>query len=362
MGGFDVFKTTSNPILGNLILHLRGLSRIVIMRLKFDAFIVGLVLMIIVAYFYPTPVSLMDGAFIDTVISLGVALIFFFYGLKLSFQEIRAGLRNWRLHLSVQLFTFALFPLIVLLFRPLIQDQIQELFWLSFYFLAVLPSTVSSSVVMVAMARGNLPAAIFNASISGLIGIIVTPLLMHFVLEVDSANAFGELYLGLFLEVLLPVILGLIGQRYWGLWAAKNSSYLAIFDKSVILLIVYSSFAESFLNNVFHTVDPVYMTCLFLAVVVLFYAVYGIVWYISRRILSFNTEDQITALFCGSKKSLTHGSVFAKFLFANDPRLGLLILPLMVYHTFQIFVVTVIARRMGRRSSEKSPHEEGSSI
>ena len=97
--------------------------------------------MIIAAYFYPDLEILMEGRLMSTVISFGVALIFFFYGLKLSFHEVRAGLKNWKLHLSVQLFTFALFPILVLLFRPLVQNQVQEQFWLSFYFLAALPST-----------------------------------------------------------------------------------------------------------------------------------------------------------------------------------------------------------------------------
>ena len=303
------------------------------MRLKFDGFIVGLILMIIAAYFYPDLEILMEGRLMSTVISFGVALIFFFYGLKLSFHEVRAGLKNWKLHLSVQLFTFALFPILVLLFRPLVQNQVQEQFWLSFYFLAALPSTVSSSVVMVVIAKGNIPAAIFNASMSGLI---------------------GELYLGLLLEVILPVLMGFVLQHYWRTWAKRNSGLLAKFDKGVILLIVYSSFAESFLSNVFQTIDPMYLLSLFIAVIVLFYGVYGIIFYLARHLLHFNREDQITAVFCGSKKSLTHGSVFAKFLFANDPRLGLLILPLMIYHAFQIFVVTIIAQRMGNRVLEKS--------
>ncbi|MGO1597168.1 MAG: bile acid:sodium symporter family protein [Sphingobacterium sp.] len=324
------------------------------MRLKFDGFIVGLILMIIAAYFYPDLEILMEGRLMSTVISFGVALIFFFYGLKLSFHEVRAGLKNWKLHLSVQLFTFALFPILVLLFRPLVQNQVQEQFWLSFYFLAALPSTVSSSVVMVVIAKGNIPAAIFNASMSGLIGVLLTPLLMQFFLEIGQTDVFGELYLGLLLEVILPVLMGFVLQHYWRTWAKRNSGLLAKFDKGVILLIVYSSFAESFLSNVFQTIDPMYLLSLFIAVIVLFYGVYGIIFYLARHLLHFNREDQITAVFCGSKKSLTHGSVFAKFLFANDPRLGLLILPLMIYHAFQIFVVTIIAQRMGNRVLEKS--------
>ncbi len=322
------------------------------MKLKFDGFIIALIFMIILAYIFPDIAAYMDGRFLEIITSVGVALVFFFYGLKLSFNEIKHGMKNWKLHLSVQLFTFALFPLLVLLFRPFVHTETQEQFWLSFYFLAALPSTVTSSVVMVSIAKGNVPAAIFNASISGLIGVAVTPLLMHFFLEVEEVNVFAELYLGLLFEVILPVIFGLIIQPYWGKWAHKYSKALSNFDKGVVLLIVYGSFSESFMNDIFNTIGTTYLLSLFAGVIVLFFTVYLIILILVRYVLKFNREDRISALFCGSKKSLTHGSVFSKFLFANNPKMGLFILPLMIYHAFQIFVVTIIAQRLGKQKDE----------
>ena len=319
------------------------------MKLKFDGFIIALLSMILLAYLFPQLATYEDGKIFNILSSVGVALVFFFYGLKLSFSEIKHGMRNWKLHLSVQLFTFLLFPALVLAFKPLVQTETQEQFWLSFYFLAALPSTVTSSVVMVSIAKGNVPAAIFNASISGLIGVAVTPLLMHFFLEVGEVNVFGELYLGLLLEVILPVIAGLFLQRYWGKWAHRYSKALTTFDKGVVLLIVYGSFAESFVNDIFHTIGTTYLVSLFVGVIALFFIVYFVIKLIVRYVLHFNREDRISALFCGSKKSLTHGSVFSKFLFANNPKLGLFILPLMIYHAFQIFVITIIAQRLGKQ-------------
>ena len=323
------------------------------MKLKFDGFIIALIFMIIFAYVFPDIAVYKDGKFFEIVTSIGVALVFFFYGLKLSFNEIKVGVKNWKLHLSVQLFTFGLFPLLVLLFRPFVHTETQEQFWLSFYFLAALPSTVTSSVVMVSIARGNVPAAIFNASISGLIGVAITPLLMHFFLEVEEINVFADLYLGLLFEVILPVVFGLIMQPYWGKWAHRYARVLSNFDKGVVLLIVYGSFAESFTNDTFSTIGTTYLAGLFVGIVLLFFIVYLIILLIVRYVLKFNREDRISALFCGSKKSLTHGSVFSKFLFANNPKMGLFILPLMIYHAFQIFVVTIIAQRLGR---EKVAH------
>lgn len=318
------------------------------MKSSFDPFILFLFVAIFIAYLFPDLYLAQEGLLLERITSIGVALIFFFYGLKLSFAQIRLGLRNWRLHIAVQLFTFLLFPLLIMAFRPFIQNGLQEQFWLSFFFLAALPSTVSSSVVMVSIAKGNIAAAIFNASISGLIGVIVTPLWMQLFLDFGEVNVFTDIYSGLFMEIILPVIAGLFLQQYWGNWATQHSKKLSNFDKSIILLIVYSSFAESFESGIFDTIGSTYLLAVFAGTIGLFCAIWFICDFLSRRVLHFNREDRITALFCGSKKSLTHGSVFGKFLFVATPSAGLYFLPLMIYHAFQILVVTIIAQRYSK--------------
>lgn len=320
------------------------------MKLKFDGFILALLCFIVLAYFFPQLYLWREGHALTWMTSVGVSLIFFFYGLKLSFPQLKAGLSNWKLHLLVQSATFVLFPLLVLPFYPLVQNEIQYDFWLSFFFLAALPSTVSSSVVMVSIARGNIPAAIFNASISGLLGVIITPLWMRFFLDFGSVNVFAEIYWGLIKEIILPVIFGLLLQPYLGKWASKYNRQLGLFDKTVILLIVYASFAESFVSGVFASIGKLYLLWIFAGTVLLFVLIYGVIYLLTKYIFKFSREDHITALFCGSKKSLTHGSVFGKFLFANSASAGLYFLPLMIFHAFQILLITIIAQRYANQT------------
>ena len=136
---------------------------------KLDKFVLFIILTVLVAYIFPDFGKEDSKIPLDLISSIGISLIFFFYGLKLSSQKIKEGLGNWKLHLLVQTTTFLVFPLLIISAKPLIQTENSEMIWLAFLFLAALPSTVSSSVVMVSMAKGNVPAAIFNASISGLI-------------------------------------------------------------------------------------------------------------------------------------------------------------------------------------------------
>ena len=318
------------------------------MKVKIDKFVLSIIAVIIIAYFFPQWGIENSKIPINTISAIGISLIFFFYGLKLSPTQLRAGLKNWKLHLLVQGSTFLMFPLLVLIVRPFIQNEEQETIWLAFFFLAALPSTVSSSVVMVSMAKGNIPAAIFNASISGIIGIALTPLWMG--LFIDSSQTdfdFTEIYLKLIIQIILPVILGLLLQRFFGEFARKHSSKLTLFDKSIILLIIYKSFAESFYNNIFSAVSFLDLLFLFIGVVILFALAFWLTGFISRK-LHMNKEDQITAQFCGTKKSLVHGTVFSKILFGNMATIGIMLLPLMLFHATQILVISIIASRKKR--------------
>ncbi|MFO7923023.1 MAG: bile acid:sodium symporter family protein [Bacteroidales bacterium] len=316
---------------------------------KIDKFVLALIAVVIIAYLFPQAARDQSGVILNYVSTAGISLIFFFYGLRLSTEKIKLGLKNWKLHILVQSTTFILFPLIVAALFPFVQNEEQEILWLGLFFMAAVPSTVSSSVVMVSMGKGNIPAAIFNASISGIIGIIVTPLLMGlFLQQTGTGFDFTEIYLRLILGIILPVVIGLIMRRKWYSFALRNSNILSKFDKSVILLIVYKSFAGSFNDEVFKIVHITDLLILAAIIILLFFFLFGIVYMISK-ILRFSREDRITALFCGSQKSLVHGTVFSSVLFAGFHAAGLILVPLMLFHAWQIFIISIIASRYGRR-------------
>lgn len=325
------------------------------MRLKIDYFVTGILLVILLAYLFPHVISGSTAQLLSTISSIGISLIFFFYGLKLSPDKLKSGLGNFKLHFLIQGATFLLFPVLVLLFRPLITTGEQETIWLAFFFLAALPSTVSLSVVMVSLAKGNIPAAIFNASISGIIGILVTPLWMGLFWDNSEINFnLKEIYINLILQVLVPVFVGGMSlQRFFGAIVQRNSSKLATFDKTIILLIIYKSYVKSFNEDLFGNISWMDLALLLVGGAgILFVIVYYLLQFISK-FLGFSMEDRITAQFCGTKKSLVHGTVFSKILFGSMAIQGIILLPLMVFHIMQMIVISAIANRYSRRFSLK---------
>ncbi|WP_317167462.1 bile acid:sodium symporter family protein [Arenibacter sp. 6A1] len=314
-------------------------------KIKFNGFILALLTAIPVAYVWPTGANFLH---LNQVTDVGIGLIFFFYGLKLSMHTFRAGVSNYKLHLLIHLSTFIIFPLLVLPFKSLMVSESAELLWVGMFFLSVLPSTVSSSVVMVSIAKGNIPAAIFNASLSGLLGVALTPLWLG--LLVDDAQGVSALSVisKLMLQIVLPLTLGILLHGQFGQLALKNSTLIANFDKTIIVLIVYTSFCLSFLANLFSGLNITVLFMLCLAILALFFFMLLLINAISNK-LGFSTEDRITAIFCGSKKSLVHGSVMAKIMFGHSANASIYILPVMLYHISQLLIVAYIAQKLGKR-------------
>jgi sodium/bile acid cotransporter 7 len=83
---------------------------------------------------------------------------------------------------------------------------------------------------------------------------------------------------------------------------------------------------------------------------VLLAIIMGITTWGSRR-LGFNKEDEITIVFCGSKKSLASGVPMAKVLFSSGA-IGMVLLPVMLFHQLQLMVCAILAQRYGARRDE----------
>jgi sodium/bile acid cotransporter 7 len=321
------------------------------MRLKPDWFLLSMVLVTFLAWAFPGPGAPGGWMHPEVVTKAGVALIFFLHGLTLSFAALRAGVLNWRLHLFVQGCTYLLFPLLGLGLNAALGGQLAPELALGLFFLCALPSTVSSSVAMTAVARGNVAGAVFNATLSSLIGIVLTPLWVAWVMRTQGrAPELGPVFLDLLRWLVLPLVAGQVLRPWAGAWAQRHKPRIALVDRGTILLLVYTSFCDSFRQGVWTGHGVGQLLFLTLVCTVLF-AVLMLLTGSFARSLGFSREDRIVAILCGSKKTLASGVPMAKLLFAGHPGLGLILLPIMIYHPLQLIVCGVLAERWGREDS-----------
>lgn len=318
-------------------------------RVVTDWFLCGMVLATVLAYFFPGFGATGGGMHAEYVINIGVFVVFFLHGVNLSSEQIRHGLKNWRLHIMVQVFTFVVFPVIWLACDKAFGAYIPALLMLGFLYLCALPSTISSSVALTGSAGGNVPAAILNASMSSVFGIFMTPWLVSLVIGTGSGGIdLGSTLLNLSLMLLLPLILGQLVRPLVGKFFAKHKKYTNLIDKIVILLLVYAAFCNSMVSGLWQTQGNSVIAMAFVGSAVLL-AVILLLTTGTARVLKFNHADKVAAVFCATKKSLAAGAPMAALIFGNNPGLGLILLPIMIYHPLQLIVCSVMAENYANR-------------
>ena len=314
-------------------------------RLRIDPYILAILATVGIAALIPARGSGATVASHATTIAVG--LLFFLYGARLSPRAALEGARHWQLHTVVFAATFVLFPLLGLALRVLRPDVLTPELYTGVLFLCLLPSTVQSSIAFTSIAKGDVAAAICSASFSNLIGIILTPLLVAGLIHgAGSAGFSGSSVLDIVLELLVPFIAGQLLRPWIADWVTRHKKILGLVDKGSILLVVYTAFSEGVVAGIWHQLSVSRLFLLIGVNMVLLAVVLCCTAFAATR-LGFNREARITIIFCGSKKSLASGLPMATVLFAGG-NVGLIVLPLMLFHQIQLITCAALARRWAR--------------
>jgi sodium/bile acid cotransporter 7 len=317
-------------------------------RLTPDPYIIAILTMVALASFLPVRGAVAHGFSVAT--TLAIALLFFLHGAKLSREAVIAGLTHWRLHLVVLAATFALFPLLGLASQHLPGILLPATLAPGILFLCCLPSTVQSSIAFTSVARGNVAAAVCAASASSLLGIFVTPVLVGLTMGAHGAGFSMRSLEAVVAQLLLPFVAGQIARRWISGWMARHGRLVGYVDRGSILLVVYGAFSAAVVEGIWGKVSPVQIGEL----AVICGLVLGVVLSVTAltsRIMGFGKADEITVVFCGSKKSLAAGVPMAGILFP-PASVGLIVLPLMMFHQIQLMACALIAQRFAARPIE----------
>ena len=276
-----------------------------------------------------------------------IALLFFLHGAKLPRQAIIDGVTHWRLHALILSCTFVFFPLMGFALRPVLLPLVDHQLYLGVLYLCMLPATVQSAVALTSIAKGNVPASICSASISTLLGILITPFLVNALVVPTGASSSLDSVVKIFMQLMLPFLAGHFLRPYFDNAFRKAGKMLSFVDRGSILLVIYSAFSAAVVGGLWQKVSPsmvagvVLISLIFLALSMLY--VYGLATW-----LGFSFQDRITALFGGAQKSLASGVPMAQVLFPAAAA-GIMVLPLMLFHLLQLIISAAIAQNMNRR-------------
>lgn len=261
--------------------------------LALDRFTILLFIMVILASF--VPVSGQAAEVFSSITTIAIAILFFLHGAKLSREAVVEGLMHWKLHTLVFAFTFALFPVIGLLAKPVLVPLLgQELYW-GFLFMCFLPSTVQSSIAFTSVAQGNVAGAVCSASFSNIVGMFITPILVTFFILGQSQHGFDPTssIMQITLLLLVPFILGQILRPWVFPQMKKMPEIVKIFDQSSILMVVYGAFSSAVVAGLWHQVSLTTLLLLIIACSVLLTLVMLLALFVPRWI-GFDKADQKT--------------------------------------------------------------------
>lgn len=293
------------------------------------------------------PATGQAGVVVDWATKIAIFALFFGYGAKLSVHEALRGLRNWKLHVVILVCTFVLFPLVALAFLAVPDGMVSTATKIGLAFMCLVPSTVQSSITFTSLAGGNVPGAMVSATTSNLLGVLVTPLLAMLLLPASGSGGIGlDQFLAVMVQLLLPFVLGQLSRRWTANFMKMHAKRVKYLDQGVICLVVYGAFSDFFAAGTWREVGWQDLVWLTVACLVLLAIMLWLTWKLGAW-LGFDKPDQIAIMFCGTKKSLATGVPMASVLFAGQA-VGLIVLPLMVFHQAQLMACTVIAGRLAR--------------
>lgn len=319
-----------------------------------DNFVLFMLLMVALAIVFPHPAGQESPINLSLLTQIGIGLVFFLHGANLSPSKLSASIRNWRAHSLIQATTFILFPLIGLGIYFGTADILSSELRLGFFFLTALPSTISSSIAMTSIGKGNVPIAVFNATLSSLLGMVITPALIAIVSAATMSNfSLLNSIIDIAITLLLPFIAGAATRPIIGKLLADHKWFLSKLDRGVILLIIYSSFAQSTLNGIWQQFSILQFTVTATIVLSILAIALGVTAFAAQKI-KLSEEDEVSAVFCGSTKSLANGAPIAQILFAGSASMGFILLPLMLYHQFQLIACATLAQRYAKRIEAKN--------
>lgn len=313
-------------------------------KLRIDGFLLGLFAAMALGLLLPASGD--AAGVLGWATKIAIAVLFLLYGTRLEPREALRGLRHWRLHTTVLASTYVLFPLLGLALKLLVPSVLTADLYTGVLYLCLLPSTVQSSIAFTSIARGNVAAAVVSASASNMLGIFVTPLLVTLLMQTTGeATVSPRSILEIVVQLLLPFIAGqLLRPKLYRVLA--HTTLTKVVDRGSVYLVVYAAFSAGMAEHIWVGMTVLNLLAVVGVCIVLLAVVLGVTAG-AARLLRFDRADRIVVIFCGSKKSLATGLPMATVLFAGHP-VGLIVLPLMIFHQIQLITCAMLAGRWGR--------------
>lgn len=330
-------------------------------------FLIGLVLVTIIAAIYPNFGKKNGIIHAEITISyIAVMIIFLISGLSLKTKALKEALLYARLIFVVQFLNLIAIPSIGWAVAKLLQRvSFDDLLAQGLIIALSCPTTISSNVLMTKAAGGNEAAALINAVLGSILGVFITPGLIILFLgrgPLGYSVNFQKVFINLGITVILPLFVGQIIRNVWpfAVETLQQKVSLPYINSSMLLLLVYSVFCDTFAakDEVFQKVDVGSMVSIIFVDLVLFCMFSGMCFYVSRfSRFEFTKGDSVAIVMCGATKTVALGIPLINVIFEGNKGIGILSIPLLVYHAEQLLVGSILVTRFSDWIKDEKPQD-----
>lgn len=314
----------------------------ILSTIKKQWFLLALFLAVILGISFPQAADLNEG---NRITNLIVALVFVGMGFTLPSEALISGFTKWKLHLFIQLYIFIFVPLVFLSLIPLFKHLITTEIYIGLLALSVLPTTIATCAVFTQLSNGDVALTLFNASLSNILGVFLSPLLLSLLLTEVGRVMPTSVLIGIIISLALKMILPLfIGQALRFLFlrkAAKLKQFIGIFSNLMILTVIFFTLAKSAGTPMLgENLKSITIPVIFL---ILVHFLLILIPILTAQIFKLTGAETISLMYATPQKTLAMGVPLLTAYFADDPAtLGIAILPLLFYHPWELFIAGIL--------------------
>jgi len=270
-----------------------------------------------------------------------ICTIFFTSGLILKREEIRAGLRDLKGAVIALVLIFAVAPLTAFFIGLLPLDHAVRI---GLFLVSVMPTTMSSGVVMTGAAGGNIAHALLITVVANSLSIVTIPFSLSLLVQTVEAVPIdkGSLMVQMALLVLLPLMLGLFMRpKKKGVFPASLQRGIPILNQFLILAIVWMGVSDA--RAVLLGGGAQVFAIIVLAV--FFHAILLAAGFLFIRLFHIPWGRMESVLLMGSQKTLPLSVLFQVKLF---PQHGLALVFCVMHHIIHLMMDGYLAGRLKR--------------
>jgi sodium/bile acid cotransporter 7 len=273
-----------------------------------------------------------------------IGAIFFCSGLILKREEIRAGLKDIRGASIALVIIFVVAPLTAYMIGSLPLDPAVRV---GLFLVSVMPTTMSSGVVMTGAAGGNIAHALLITVLANSLSIVTIPFSLALLLETAESLPIDKarMIIQMALLVLLPLMLGLFLRPKKGVLLATLQRGIPVLNQCLILAIVWMGVSDA-RATVLSGGGQVFIILL---IAFVFHAVLLVAAYLAIRVFHIPRGRLESVLFMGGQKTLPLSVLIQVKLF---PQYGMALAFCVFHHFIHLMMDGYLVGRLnrGRRS------------